>query len=80
MCHVASKKLNLVFAVELLRLKVDDVIAAVAPSSVWAAKAATKDPPIVALDLESDPFPNGFVNSWHTRAKILPAYSWICPD
>jgi ABC-type uncharacterized transport system substrate-binding protein len=53
------------FAEELVRLKVD-VLVAVAPPSVRAAQAATRDLPIVAYDLESDPVASGFVASLAT--------------
>lgn len=49
-------------AQELVRLKVD-LIVAVAPSSVKAALAASKDLPIVAHDLETDPVAGGQVAS-----------------
>jgi putative ABC transport system substrate-binding protein len=49
-------------AEELVRLKVD-VIVAVALPSIKAAKAATADLPIVAVDLESDPVASDFVAS-----------------
>jgi putative tryptophan/tyrosine transport system substrate-binding protein len=47
-------------ALELLRLKVD-LIVAVGPSSVKAALAASRDLPIVALDLETDPVASGLI-------------------
>ena len=47
-------------AEELVRLKVDVLVAA-GPPSVKAAKGATADLPIVAVDLESDPVASGFV-------------------
>jgi putative ABC transport system substrate-binding protein len=40
-----------------------DVIVAIAPAAVRAAREATATIPIVALDLESDPVMNGFVTS-----------------
>ena len=49
-------------AQELVRHKVN-VLVAVSPTAVRAAKAATNDVPIVALDLESDPVASGFVAS-----------------
>lgn len=49
------------FAEELVRIKVD-VIVAVSPPSVRAAHPATTESPIVAHDLESDPITNGFVS------------------
>ena len=50
------------FAEELVRLKVD-VLVAVARPSIEAAKAATRDIPIVANDLESDPVASGYAAS-----------------
>jgi ABC-type uncharacterized transport system substrate-binding protein len=49
-------------AEELVRLKVDVLVATARPS-IEAAKSATKELPIVALDLESDPVASGFVAS-----------------
>jgi putative ABC transport system substrate-binding protein len=51
------------FAQELVGLKVD-VLVAIARLSIEAAKAATKELPIVAFDLESDPVAAGFIASW----------------
>jgi putative tryptophan/tyrosine transport system substrate-binding protein len=51
------------FAEELVRLKVD-VIVAIARPSIEAAKAATRDIPIVALDMESDPVASGYIASF----------------
>jgi putative ABC transport system substrate-binding protein len=50
-------------AAELVGLKVD-VIVAVGPPSVVAAKQATKTLPILAVDLETDPVAAGFVASF----------------
>jgi putative ABC transport system substrate-binding protein len=50
------------FAEELVRLKVD-LLVAIARPSIEAAKSATRELPIVALDLESDPVASGFVTS-----------------
>jgi putative tryptophan/tyrosine transport system substrate-binding protein len=50
------------FAEELVRLKVD-VIVAIARPSIEAAKAATSELPIVGIDLESDPIASGFVTT-----------------
>jgi ABC-type uncharacterized transport system substrate-binding protein len=50
------------FAAELVRRKVD-VILGIGSPAVQAARAATTDIPIVALDLESDPVNRGFVAS-----------------
>ena len=47
---------------DLVRLKVD-VLLAVARPSIDAAKAATRDIPIVALDLENDPVASNYVAS-----------------
>jgi putative ABC transport system substrate-binding protein len=47
---------------DLIERKVD-LIVAVSPSAVKAAKAATTTIPIVAYDLESDPVASGFVQS-----------------
>ena len=49
-------------ALELVRLKVD-LIYAGASSSVRAAVNATKEIPIVAVDLETDPVASGYVSS-----------------
>jgi putative ABC transport system substrate-binding protein len=49
-------------AEDLVRLRVD-ILVAVARSSIEAAKAATKELPIIAVDLESDPVASGFVRS-----------------
>jgi len=50
-------------AQELVGLKVD-VLVAVARLSIEAAKSATKELPIVAFDLESDPVAAGFIAGW----------------
>jgi putative ABC transport system substrate-binding protein len=50
------------FAADLVERKVD-VIVAVSPSAVRAAKSATTVIPIIANDLESDPVASGFVES-----------------
>src|SRR5215831_16969350 len=49
-------------AQELVRLKVD-VLVAVAHPSIEAVRGATADLPIIAVDLESDPVESGFVAS-----------------
>ena len=49
-------------AQELVRLKVD-VLIAVARPSIEAVRGATADLPIIAVDLESDPVESGFVAS-----------------
>jgi putative ABC transport system substrate-binding protein len=51
------------FAEELVRLKVD-VILAVARTAINAARLATTILPIVAIDLESDPVAAGFIDSF----------------
>ncbi len=50
-------------AAELVRLKVDSIIA-VGRVSILAAKAATSAIPIVGVDLEADPVASGFVASF----------------
>ena len=50
------------FARELVLQKVD-IIVAVSPAAVRAAAAATRDLPIVAIDLETDPVASGLVTS-----------------
>jgi putative tryptophan/tyrosine transport system substrate-binding protein len=50
------------FAKELAERKVD-VIVAVSPAAVHAARSASRTIPIVALDLESDPVADGLINS-----------------
>ena len=50
------------FAQELVLQKVN-IIVAVSPAAVKAAKAATRDLPIVAVDLETDPVASGLVTS-----------------
>jgi putative ABC transport system substrate-binding protein len=47
---------------ELIQLGADVIVATARPS-IEAARAATKDLPIVANDLESDPIASGFVTS-----------------
>jgi putative ABC transport system substrate-binding protein len=50
-------------AIELVERKVD-VIVAVSPPAVKAARSATTTTPIVALDLESDPIGSGLIDSF----------------
>ncbi len=50
-------------AEELVRLKAD-VLVPIGRPSIEAARAATKELPIVAMDLESDPVASGFIASW----------------
>jgi len=50
-------------AIELVERKVD-VIVAISPPAVKAAKSATTATPIVALDLESDPIGSGLIHSF----------------
>lgn len=57
-------------AAELVQLKVD-VLFAVGPPAVRAAYAATRDIPIVALDLETDPVASGYAESYsHPRGNL----------
>ena len=58
------------FAQELVGLKVDILVATARPS-IEAAKAATKDIPIVAVDLETDPVASGYVASLATPGKNI---------
>jgi putative ABC transport system substrate-binding protein len=51
-----------VLAAQLVKLKVD-VLYAIGPAAVEAARMATGDLPIVALDLETDPVARGWVKS-----------------
>jgi len=50
------------FARELIGLKVD-VLVAVGPPAIVAARGATAYVPIIALDLDSDPVASGFIES-----------------
>ena len=62
-------------AADLVARKVD-VLFAISPSAVRAAKAATADIPIVANDLESDPVGSGFVASLaHPGGNITGVFS-----
>ena len=49
-------------AADLVRRKVD-VILAIGPQALWAARDATSTIPIVAIDLENDPVQAGFARS-----------------
>jgi ABC-type uncharacterized transport system substrate-binding protein len=51
-----------VLAAELMHARVE-VILAIAPAAVRAAREATASMPIVAMDLETDPLKSGFVHS-----------------
>jgi putative ABC transport system substrate-binding protein len=63
------------FAADLVERKVD-VIVAVSPSAVRAAKSATTVIPIIANDLESDPVASGFVASLaHPGGNITGVFS-----
>ncbi len=63
------------FAADLVSRKVD-VIVAVSPAAVRAAKAVTSDIPIVVGDLESDPVGAGFVASLaHPGGNITGVFS-----
>ena len=66
-------------AAELVRLKVDVIVAAARPSII-AAKAATRDLPLVALDLESDPIESGFVSSLAAPGGNLTGLFLDLPD
>jgi putative tryptophan/tyrosine transport system substrate-binding protein len=62
-------------AADLIERKVD-VIVAVSPSAVRAAKSTTADIPIIANDLESDPVGSGFVASLsHPGGNITGVFS-----
>lgn len=62
-------------AADLVARKVD-VLFAISPSAVRAAKSATADIPIVANDLESDPVGSGFVASLaHPGGNITGVFS-----
>jgi putative tryptophan/tyrosine transport system substrate-binding protein len=67
------------FAEELVRLKVD-VLVANARSSIEAAKAATRDIPIVAIDLESDPVASGYVASLGAPGGNITGLFLDAPD
>ena len=57
-------------AAELVRLKVDVIVALYVPSAL-AAKQATQNIPIVIV--AADPVEMGIVTSWRARAQTLPA-------
>ncbi|HTP98851.1 MAG TPA: ABC transporter substrate-binding protein [Casimicrobiaceae bacterium] len=65
-------------AAELVRLKVD-VIVAVSSPSVWAAKAATKTIPIV-MPLSSDPVGDGLVRSLARPGGNITGLSLMTPE
>jgi putative ABC transport system substrate-binding protein len=66
-------------AAELVRLKVD-VLFPVGPSAVRAAFAATRDIPIVAHDLESDPVAAGYVQSYNRPGGNLTGLFFDSPE
>jgi len=66
-------------AAELVRLKVD-VVFAIGPPSVRAAFAATKDIPIVAHDLETDPVTAGYAKSYSRPGRNLTGLFLDSPD
>jgi ABC-type uncharacterized transport system substrate-binding protein len=61
-------------ATELLHARVD-VILAIAPAAVRAARAATASTPIVAMDLETDPVKSRLVNGLARPGATLPESS-----
>jgi putative ABC transport system substrate-binding protein len=67
------------FAEDLVRLKVDVLVTAARPS-IEAAKAATRDIPIVALDLESDPVASGYVASLAAPGGNITGLFLDAPD
>ena len=66
-------------AAELVRLKVD-VLFPVGPPSVRAAFAATRDIPIVAHDLETDPVAAGYARSYSRPGGNLTGLFLDSPD
>lgn len=66
-------------AVDLVAAKVD-IIVAISPSAVRAAKAATTTLPIVANDLESDPVASGFVDSLARPGGNITGFFSDFPD
>jgi putative ABC transport system substrate-binding protein len=66
-------------AEDLVRLRVD-ILVAVARPSIEAAKAASKDLPIIAVDLESDPVASGFVSKLAAPGGNLTGLSLDLPD
>jgi putative ABC transport system substrate-binding protein len=67
------------FADELVRLKVD-VLVATGPSAVRAAASATRTIPIVAVDLETDPVQSGLVQSLGRPGGNLTGFFLDLPD
>ena len=67
------------FAEDLVRLKVDVLVTTARPS-IEAAKAATRDIPIVALDLESDPVASGYVASLAAPGGNITGLFLDAPD
>jgi putative ABC transport system substrate-binding protein len=66
-------------AAELIRLKVD-VLFPMGPPSVRAAFAATRDIPIVAHDLETDPVAAGYAQSYGRPGRNLTGLFLDSPD
>lgn len=66
-------------AAELVRLKVD-VLFPIGPPSVRAAFAATKDIPIVAHDLETDPVAAGYTETYSRPGHNLTGLFLDSPD
>ena len=66
-------------AEELVRAKVD-VLLAIGPPSVRAAFAATRDIPIVAHDLETDPMAAGYARSYSRPGRNLTGLFLDTPD
>ena len=66
-------------AAELVARKVD-LIFAVGPPAVRAARAATTSIPIVAGDLESDPLTTGFIAADSTTGRQCPGVYLDFPD
>ena len=66
-------------AIELVERKVD-VIVAVSPPAVKAARSATTTTPIVALDLESDPIGSGLIHSFSRPGGQLTGVFFDFPD
>jgi len=66
-------------AEDLVRLRVD-LLVAVARPSIEAAKAATKELPIIAVDLGSDPVGSGFASSLAAPGGNLTGLFLDLPD
>jgi putative tryptophan/tyrosine transport system substrate-binding protein len=66
-------------AADLVRLKVD-VLFPIGPASVRAAFAATRDIPIVAHDLETDPVAAGYAETYSRPGRNLTGLFLDSPD